>query len=78
MPAPVVVQVIIWINKTKASGRKPWFDIFFKQDQGQSKESAKPRLIYSNKPAKGLKFVLFLEKKTKASARFRLVCLNQT
>ena len=26
-----------------------WFDFFFEQDQGQSKESAKPCLIYSNK-----------------------------
>ena len=56
------------------------FFFFFEQDQGQSKESAKPRLIYSNKAKASARLeVRFIcREKTKASARFRLICLNQS
>ena len=51
---------------------------FFKQDQGQSKESAKPHLIYSKKAKASARLeVLFIDKKPKpASARFGLICLK--
>ena len=53
---------------------------FFKQDQGQDKESAKPRLSYSNKAIASarLEVGFICREKTKASTWFRFICLNQT
>ena len=55
---------------------------FFEQDQGQSKESAKPCLFYSSsnkaKASARLEVRFICRQKTKASARFSLICLNET
>ena len=57
-----------------------WVDFFFKQDQGQDKERAKPRLSYSNKAKASarLEVPFICRGKTKASTWFRLICLKQT